>query len=182
MSSKCFLRQKRHGIIHCFFSVLCHSSQTIYLTQQNIISSNNGLIFSFWIDQSSSPFDRYILLRNDIKMQYFSCHAELCHAYWLPHILSIHYPFTWSYPFAVKPPYFIYLIIWQRWQKYYHGLMRQLKCPLLSSLSFRCRRLLPCHIFKQSLHVWLCECASVCVCACTCVLMCALPFKISFLR
>lgn len=111
VSNKCFLRQRRHGIIYCFLSVLCHLPQTIYLTQQNIISSNNGPISSFSIDQSSSPFDKYIFLRNDIKMQYVPCYVELCHAYRLPHILSIHYPFTCSYPFAVKSPYFIYLII-----------------------------------------------------------------------
>lgn len=140
MQNICFLRKKYHSIIYCFLSALCHSSQTIYLTQQNIISSNNGPIFSFSIDQSSSLFDKHILLRNDIKMQYFSCQAELCHAYWLLYILSIHYPFTWSHPFAVKSPHFIYLIIWQRWKKYYHGLMRQLKCPLLSSFSFRWKR------------------------------------------
>lgn len=74
------------------------------------------------------------LLRNDTRMQYFSCQAELCHAYWLPHLLSIHYPFTGSRSLPVKLSYFIYLIIWQRWKKYYYGLMRQLKCPY-------------CHIF-----------------------------------
>lgn len=164
MSNECFLRHKRHGVILCFLSVLCHSSQTIYLTEQNIVSSNNGPIFSFSIDQSSSPFDKHILLRNDIKMQYFSCHAELCHAYWVPHILHIHYPFTCAHPFAVKSPYLIYLIIWQRWKRYYHGLMRQLQCPLLSSFSFRWQKHLPCHKFKQRLCVLLCTCASMCVC------------------
>ena len=148
MPNKCFLKEERHGVIFCFFSVICHSSQTIDLTQQNIISSNNGSMFSFSIDQSSSPVDKHVLLRNGIKMQYFPCHAELCLAHWLPHVLSSHYPFTCSYPFVVKSPYFIYLIIWQRWKKYYHGRMKQLKCPLLSLFSFRWQKSLRCRKCK----------------------------------
>lgn len=144
-------------------SNLCHSSQTVYLTQQNIISSNNGLIFSFSIDQSSSPFDKHILLRNDFKMQFF--------LYWaVPCLLTPSYspyslPFYLFSPFAVKLPNFIYLIIWQWWKKYYHEFMRQLKCPLMSSFSFRWQRHLPCHKLMQCSCILLSECTGVCVCS-----------------
>lgn len=62
-----------------FWSCVIH--HRLYLTQQNIILSNNGSIFSFSIDQLAYPFYKHILLGNDIKMQYFSCHAELRRAY-----------------------------------------------------------------------------------------------------
>lgn len=147
-------------------SNLCHSSQTVYLTQQNIISSNNGLIFNFSIDQSSSsPFDKHILLRNDFKMQFF--------LYWaVPCLLTPSYspyslPFYLFSPFAVKLPNFIYLIIWQWWKKYYHEFMRQLKCPLMSSFSFRWQRHLPCHKLMQCSCILLSECTGVCVCVCS---------------
>lgn len=152
MTSECFLKQK-HTVKSIVLSVLCHLSQTVYLTQQNIISSSNG--------QLASPFDKHILLGNDITMQYFSCHVEIRCAYWHPPCSLSFYLLS---PFCCQIA-FIYLIIWQRRKKYYHRLMRQLKCPLLSPFLFRWQRQLPGHNLTQCPCVFLSKCAGLCVLA-----------------
>lgn len=96
MASKCFLRQK-HTVKSIVLSVLCHLSQTIYLTQQNIISSSNGqlayphLTNTFYWGMTSKCSIFLVMLKYVVFTD----------------ILSIHYPFTYSHPFAVKSPLFI---------------------------------------------------------------------------